>query len=373
MSERILSPYETDTSRIRGLAKEVFRPTTIHEVRDFVMMSKRVVPRGGGSGFVGGSIPLNGEDSVIDLSKLDRIGNLDVERKTVEVDAGVILFELQEFLKKSNLEFPIDIESRKIATIGGMIATNAFGSRVLKYKKMENWIKWIEVIDSTGNISKKGATELTDYVGLEGISGIIVRACLKLESLKRRSATLVSLENIESVVALASKLKRDQNVSAIDFFDKLLSESLGLGNKYNLVVEYEEEGLGKAKGEDYDKLMKLKNNVYFNLFSQGYNRVEDFKLLVDRISRFSLWLEERGIPYFGHLSIGLIHPVLREDQEKYLPEMIKFVRNIAGHLYPKHGIGLYKKELLGSVDKKVLENVKKRTDVLSKFNISKVI
>ncbi len=365
-------PYEIDASQIKGKTRGVFLPKNVLEVRDFVLKSLRVVIRGGGSGFVGGAIPLNGVDAVIDLSKLDLIENLDLERKTVEVEAGVILSDLQEFLKKRMLEFPIDIESREIATIGGMIATNAFGSRVLKYKRMENWVKWIEVVDCHGNISRKGATELSDYAGLEGISGIIVRACLKLQNAMKRSASLIKSQDIEKLVEAISRLKIDQKVCGIDFLDKMSSEFLGLEKNYHLIVEYENED-GKLKDKEYTDLMNLKTKTYYHLFSKGYTLVEDFKILIDRIPRFSKWLEARGIPYFGNFSIGVVHPFLNAEGEKYLLEMIKFVQSLAGQNCPKHGFGILKKEFVGSIEKKVLENVKKRTDPLNKFNVGKLI
>lgn len=373
MEIKSLTPYEIDASQIKGKAKEVFIPKNVIEVRNAVSRNLRVVIRGGGTGFVGGAVPLNGVDAVIDLSKMDVIENLDKERKTIEVEAGVILSDLQEFLKKYGYEFPIDIESREIATIGGMIATNAFGSRVLKYRRMENWVKWVEVVDCLGNISRKGATELSDYAGLEGITGIIVKVCLKLENLRARSATLLKFENTKEVISSVSRLKIDQRVCGIDCLDKISSEFLGLEKNYHLIVEYDNEIDGEKKGEEYWKLMNIKNKIYYSLFGRGYTKVEDFKILIDRIPKFSLWLESRGIPYFGHFSIGVVHPFLNKEQEKYIPEMIKFVQSIAGHACPKHGFGILKKEFVGSIEKKVFENIKKRTDVLNKFNIGKLI
>ena len=112
--------YETDASRLKGNAKDVKNPTSIQEVKNVVKSFTKIVPRGGGSGFVGGAIPQKGLDVVLDISKLNQIGKLEKERNTIEVDAGVILQDLQNYLEKYNLEFPISPLSKEIATIGGL-------------------------------------------------------------------------------------------------------------------------------------------------------------------------------------------------------------------------------------------------------------
>ena len=169
MKTNNLEAYEIDASRVKGKALDVVHPKTISEVKRFVISSRRVVPRGAGTGLSGGCVPQGGVDLVIDLSKLDAIGSFDRERGTIEVEAGVILDDLQEYLEKYNLEFPINPSSHSVCTIGGMIATNAVGSRAIKYGRTSEWIRWIEIIDSQGNLHRKGVTEMSDYFGMEGI------------------------------------------------------------------------------------------------------------------------------------------------------------------------------------------------------------
>jgi glycolate oxidase len=376
MNKNLLKIYETDVSQLKGKALDVVSPKTVLEVRNIVAKSRRIVPRGGGTGLVGGCIPQKGLDVVLDLSKLDNIGSFDKERNTVEVGAGVILDELQAYLARYQVEFPIKPSSHAIATIGGMIATDAVGGRAIKYGKTSNWVKWVEVVDCYGNLHRKGVTELTDYSGMEGISGVIVRACLKVSPIRKRSASLVRVENYDEVVSIVHKLKRDSSVSMVEFLGKQVSKMLGLFEEgkddYNLIIEYEDDS-GILKGADYDELFEMRDKIGPMLSGGGYSRLEDPKVLLDRSGKLVSWLEERKIPVFGHIGVGIFHPRFNNDQKKYIPEMMKLVRKLGGQISGEHGIGLLKREFVEMNDKKILVNVKKRTDPENKFNVGKVI
>ena len=127
--------------------------------------------------------------------------------------------------------------SHAVVTMGGMIATNAVGSRAIKYGRTSNWVRWVEVVDGNGELHRKGVTELSDYAGMEGISGVIVRACLKLVSFKKRTATLVRVDSLEEVVSIVRELKRNSAVSMVEFLGMKMSEVVGLESGYYLIVE----------------------------------------------------------------------------------------------------------------------------------------
>ncbi|MEA3248353.1 MAG: FAD-binding oxidoreductase [Nanoarchaeota archaeon] len=372
MKKDLMKAYETDASQLNGKALDVVHPSTIMEVRNIVAKTQRIVPRGAGTGLVGGCVPLNGLDVVLDLSKLDWIGSFDKERRTVEVGAGVILDDLQDYLAQSNLEFPINPLNSKVCTIGGMIATNAVGNRMVKYGKISNWIKWVEIVDCYGNLHRKGVTELSDYAGMEGLTGVIVKACLKLLPLKKRTASLIKVENSEDVVSIVRELKRNTIVSMIYFFDKKISKGLELTEDYHLIVEYE-DGSGSMKEEEYEKLMKMRENIYSFVVGKGYVRIEDPKIMIDRFVKLMNWFERVGIPTFGHIGVGILHPCFSRSQEKYIPEMMKFVKRLGGQISRGYGVGILKTNFVEMGDKKILINVKKRTDPLNKFNVGKVI
>ena len=372
LNKNLIKIYERDASRLKGKALDVVSPTSVAEVRGVVANANRIVVRGAGTGLAGGAVPQNGLDVVLDMSKMDGIHGFDAERKTVEVEAGVILDELQGYLFRYGLEFPINPSSHAVATIGGMIATDAVGSRAIKYGKTSNWLKWVEVVNGYGEVHKKGVTEMSDYTGMEGITGVIVRACLKLAPRKRRSASLVKVDDLEHVVSIVRELKRNSAVSMIEFFDGWISKRLGIGEGHHLIVEYE-DGSGALKGEEYRKLMALRDEVYPIVANEGYTRIEDPKIMIDKFVKLVTWLESRGIPVFGHVGVGILHPCFNHNQEKLVPEMMAFVKRLSGRVSGEHGIGILKRGFVEMNDKRILVNVKKRTDPLNKFNVGKVV
>ena len=372
LNKNIIKAYEVDASQIKGKALDVVHPKNIQEVSRIVVNANRIVIRGAGTGLVGGCVPQDGMDIILDMSKMDSISNFDSERKTIEVEAGVILDDLQEYIIKYNLEFPVNPFSHAVATLGGMIATDAVGSRAIKYGKTSSWVKWLEIVDDKGKVHKKGVTELSDYYGMEGITGVIVKACLKLSPLKKRTANLVKVENLEEIVSIVKNLKRNSAISMIEFIDENISEMLGLDKNYHLIIEYEDDS-GKLKDKEYKKLLTLREKIYPLVTKEGYVRIEDPKIMIDRFVKLMDWLSERKIPVFGHIGVGILHPCFNYDQEKYVPEMMKLVKRLGGQISGEHGIGILKKEFVDINDKKILINVKKRTDSLNKFNVGKVI
>ena len=372
MQKSDLIPYEYDASNIKGLAKDILFPKTIEELKKNILENPRICIRGGGTGLAGGAVPEQNQDIVVDTSKLIKIGNIDLDRKTIEVEAGVILEDLQNYLRKYNLEFPVNPSSRSACTIGGMIATNAVGSRAIKYKNTENWVRWIEVIDADGNLDRKGRTETSDYAGMEGITGIIAKACLNLITIPKRSATLIKITNKEKIIEIVRHLKQNKNVSMIEFIDKKISEGLDFSDNYHLIVEYEDE-TGLLKEEEYEELMQKRYTIYPFLAGEGYTKIEDPKITLDKFEIFLEWFEKHNIPLFGHLSVGILHPCFYEGQEKHIPELMKLVKKTNGKISGEHGIGILKKQYIEANDKKILENIKKRTDPKNKFNIGKII
>jgi glycolate oxidase len=365
------SPYESDASQLVGKATKVEQPKNILELREVVKKNHKICIRGGGSGLAGGAVPQN--EVVLDMSKLDKISNLDTGRKTIEIEAGVILDDLNNYLDKYNLELPLNPSSHAICTIGGMIATNAVGSRAIKYGKTSEWVNWVEIINSAGEAEIKTKTELSDYAGLEGTTGVIFRANLRLASKKRqRTATLLSSGYINEISDYVRNLKRNANVSMIEFFDKKISEWLGFEFKYHLLIEYESDE-GNLKGESYKKIMETRDKLYPTLAEKGYNRIEDPKVLLDRFDKLFTFLESYDVPVYGHLSMGILHPCFSKSQEKLIPEIMTLTKKLCGQVSGEHGIGLLKKEFVDIADKKIIQNIKSRTDPIKKFNSGKVI
>ncbi|NPE26631.1 FAD-binding oxidoreductase [Methanococcoides sp. SA1] len=370
MRKNLFRSYRSDASRMKGKVVDVLHPRNVAEVSRMVRGNKKIVIRGAGTGLAGGAVPQG--EVVLDLSKLVKIGDFDKERKTIVVEAGVVLDDLQDDVKESGLEFPVKPSSHAVATIGGMIATNAVGNRGVKYGKTGEWVKWVEVVDGEGRLERKGITEMSDFVGMEGITGVIVRACLKLDVVKERSASLLKVESLDKVVDLVLKLKRRMDVSGVEFLDRIVSKGIGLESSYHLLVEVEGEA-GKLRGEGYREIMAKRDMVYPFVAGEGYTRIEDPKVMVNKFPQLMSWLEKNGIPTFGHIGTGILHPCFNVDQERLIPEMMKLVKRLGGQVSGEHGIGLLKRGFVEVNDQKILRNVKKRCDPAGKFNAGKVI
>lgn len=369
--ERIdLIAYSTDASMIEGRAFSVIFPKSAEEIQEIVRNSAGITIRGGGTGLVGGAVPQN--CVLVDLSKMNKILNFDRKNVTAEVEAGILLDELNEYLEKYNLEFPVKPSSHAVCTIGGMIATNAVGSRAIKYGRTSDWVESMEVVNGKGEVISVKKTDISDFSGMEGITGVIARATLKLVNKKIRTARLLELDGLQDVVDAVTRMKLEKNISAIEFMDKFTSGLIGLFDRHHLIIEFESDE-GELKGREYEKIMEMRDRVYPALASAGYVRIEDPKIMLGKFQEMAEWLQENRIPFFGHLGVGIIHPCFMKDQEKLIGELMNLAKKLHGQVSGEHGIGLAKKEFLEPSDIKIIERIKKRNDPFGKFNCGKVI
>jgi FAD/FMN-containing dehydrogenase len=177
--------YEVDwTRRWRGEALAVVRPASTGEVAGVVAACGAaqvpVVPQGGNTGLVGGGVPAGGE-VVLSLRRLVDVGPVDALSGQVTVGAGVVLADLQERLAPTGRELAVDLAARGSATVGGLVATNAGGLRVLRHGTMRNQVVGLEAVLADGSVvSRLGglAKDATGYdlsallVGSEGTLGV---------------------------------------------------------------------------------------------------------------------------------------------------------------------------------------------------------
>ncbi len=367
MKKDSLKAYETDASQLSGITEKVLQPENIQELQEFIKKNDKITIRGGGTGLAGGAVPQ--KEAVLDISKLDKISEFSLSKRTIIVEAGVILDDLQDYLSKTNLELPINPSSHSICTIGGMISTNAVGSRALKYGKTSDWILWLDVVDSEGKIERKNKSELMDFAGMEGTTGVIVRACLKLSEKKNRFPEIMEFGDLNRIIKKVKELKQESDVSSIEFLDKQVSKLIGLKEEYHLFIERETLENSKVDRRIYEK----RDSVYPKLAEEGFTRIEDPKVMLDKTIPLLEWLEDRRIPTYGHISVGILHPCFSEEQKKSIPEMMKLVKKLNGQITGEHGIGILKKEFVDQNDKKILINIKKRLDPSNKFNPGKII
>ena len=168
-----------------------------------------VVPRGAGTGLTGAGVAHQG-GVMIDMTKMNRILEYDMENFVVRVQPGVLLNDLAEYAQKRGLLYAPD-PGEKFATLGGNVATNAGGMRAVKYGATRDYVRAMTVVLPTGEVVKLGATvskTSTGYslinmlIGSEGTLGIITELTLKLLAKPAADISLIiPYENLEECIA----------------------------------------------------------------------------------------------------------------------------------------------------------------------------
>lgn len=370
MNKKEMICYTTDASRIVGRVEKVVFPKNVKEVQEAVRLSNLdIVPRGAGSGLVGGCVPR--DSLVVDITKMNNVLEFNSGKKFVRVEAGITLRELNEKLNARGFEFPIDVSNEGISTIGGMIATNASGDRSMKYGTMKDWVEGTEFVNGKGEIIKTSKADLGDVCGMEGITGIIVSAKLRIAPLIKRTASVFQTDDLDELLSVARRLKQEKEIVKLKFFSKYTSKLMGLPEKYNLIIEFDSDR-GKITGEEYSRLLKKEQRVFYNLASEGYYSREDPKFFFDKIKEFLLFLEEMNIPHFGHLGSGVIHPFFKDSEKINRDKVRDFIKRSQGKL-GKYGVGIMRKSFLDSFEMTLIQRVKLRHDPNGKLNKGKLI
>jgi FAD/FMN-containing dehydrogenase len=189
------APYLTDwRGRFTGRARAVVAPGSTFEVAALVRLCAQhgvpVVPQGGRTGLVLGSVPDgSGTAIVLSLKRMNRVRAIDPFNRTMTVDAGCVLHDIQQAAEAQGMLFPLSLAAEGSCTIGGNLATNAGGTGVLRYGNTRELCLGLEVVTAEGEVwdglrgLRKDNTgyDLRDlYIGAEGTLGIITGAVLKL-------------------------------------------------------------------------------------------------------------------------------------------------------------------------------------------------
>ncbi len=181
----------------RQLPKDVtpallLRPQSTAEVAEILKtcnaQNQSIVPVGGMTGLVNG-INCNTNEIALSLERMNKIESIDVQSRTMTVEAGVPLQTIQEAAQKHNMIFPLDLGSRGSATIGGNVATNAGGNRVIRYGMIRDQILGMEVVLADGTVlssmnkiikNNTGYDLKQLFIGSEGTLGVVTRLVLRL-------------------------------------------------------------------------------------------------------------------------------------------------------------------------------------------------
>jgi FAD/FMN-containing dehydrogenase len=216
----VMAPWLTDwRGRYTGRALALASPGSTAEVAALVRLCAQhriaIVPQGGNSGMVGGATPDDsGAALLVSLRRLNRIRSLDPQAGQAVCEAGVILQHLHETAEAADMRFPLTLGGKGSATVGGLVATNAGGTQVLRHGTMRAQVLGIEAVLADGQVFD-GLTALKKdnrgfdlkqlLIGSEGTLGIVTAATLRL--LPATTARATAWVGVPGIVAARSLLR----------------------------------------------------------------------------------------------------------------------------------------------------------------------
>src|SRR5258707_6691551 len=237
-------PYFTDWRKQYAAAADcVVRPASTGEVSRVVALcvgeNVAVVPQGGNTGLVGGSVPTGARrEIVLSLSRMNRIRGLDALNDTITVEAGCVLAAVQRAADEAARFFPLSLAAEGSCQIGGNLPTNAGGVNVLRYGMARDQVLGLEVVLPDGQVwgglrglrkDNTGYDLKQLFLGAEGTLGIITAAVLRLHPKPAASATAwIALHDPRRAVELLAALRErlGERLSAFELISRACLEAV---------------------------------------------------------------------------------------------------------------------------------------------------
>jgi glycolate oxidase subunit GlcD len=211
--------YSSDASYITGTPDYVVMPCTTAEVSKIVKLGHKhripITARGAGTGLAGGAVPLQG-GIVLDMSRMNKILDIDIRNLQVLVEPGLIHADLNRSLEPYGFFFPPDPGSSEMCTLGGLIANRGSGMRSVKYGTVTDYVLDLEIVLPDGKVIQTGGRVMKSasgydltalMVGSEGTLGVITGARLKIHPLpEARAAVLAHFNYLEAAGSAVSAI-----------------------------------------------------------------------------------------------------------------------------------------------------------------------
>ena len=398
----VIESYTVDwTGRFRGSSPAVVRPADTYEVAEVVRWCAAndvaVVPQGGNSGLVGGSVPLRNE-IVLSLRRLDAVSDVDDAAGQVTAGAGVTIGDLQRAARAREWEYGVDWGARDTATVGGAIATNAGGSKVARYGDTRAQLLGVEAVLADGSVVSHLGGLVKDNTGYhlpsllcgsEGTLGVLTAARLRLVPvLHERVVALLGFEDTERALGATSMLRRSLPVvEAVElFFEEgleLVCDTFGLpaplstpASTYLVVECADRVDPSDAFARAVDALELDSNRVavatstpdraalwrYREAHTEAINLIgpphkldvtlpvaELVNFVADVRTRVSAEFPDARVWLFGHAADGNLHVNVTgvDPGDEQVDEVVlTLVAERGGSISAEHGIGTVKKRWL---------------------------
>ncbi|MHB1004542.1 MAG: FAD-binding oxidoreductase [Chloroflexota bacterium] len=363
-----------------------------------------VVPRGGGSGLAGGSVPTQG-GIVLGTTLMNRILAVDTIDMVAVVEPGVVNAALQAAVEAQGFFYPPDPASLRQSTLGGNIATSASGPRCLKYGGTKDYVLALQVALPGGHLIRAGGRMIKSvagydlvhlFTGSEGTLGVVTEATLRIIPLPKARGTVMAVfprldDASEAVTAILGAgvvplALEMMDRSAVRCVEGYLHAGLPLDAEANLLIDVDGEVESVARQVDIvadvclrggaaevqraagkaesDMLWAARRAISPSLARLKPNKLgEDISVprsAIPRMVRAVTAIAARHdltIPLFGHIGDGNLHPNilcdLRDKEEmervgKAAREIFDVALALGGTLSGEHGIGVLKKEFLPS-------------------------
>jgi glycolate oxidase len=393
--------YGFDATGTRGSCGGVAFPGDLRDLGRLVReSSRRRIPlfmRGAGSGFSGGSIPLD-NGLVVSTEKLSRVLHFDARREEVEVECGLVNKELQDFLEPLGFFYPPDPASLNFSTIGGNIAENAGGPRAFKYGVTRRYVRSLTWVTAEGIAVERDPPRgpTAALVGAEGTLGAIYAARLGVVPLPAAYRTsLLEVSAGWGALSLAgSFIAAGLAPSVLEYIDSKTMRCVGeyccfgglARDAHYLFIEIDGsreeadeqqrllESLAERAGvviraasteAERELLWKVRRSVSPSLARRGVTKVnEDVSLPLGKLEEGARFVHELAHELdldcyvFGHAGDGNMHVNVMTDRrrteemrrvESFVERLFARTVELGGTLSGEHGIGMTKSPYLGMI------------------------
>ena len=385
-------------------------PGSVAEVRQIVLLANEhnvaIVPSGGRTGLSGGAVATNGE-LVVAMDRLNRVLDFNPIERTITVGAGMITANLQAFAEQHELFYPVDFASSGSSQIGGNIATNAGGVKVIRYGMTRDWVMGLKVVTGGGDILdlNKGLVKNNTgydlrhlFIGSEGTLGLICEVTIQLVKPPAESVVMVlGVSHFPAILKVLETFRAQIELSAFEFFSqsalaKVVAHT-GCAKPFNTeapfyaLLEFETaspdrldqammlfeqtvaqgwvvDGVISQNVAQAQTLWKLREDIsetlwqwqpYKNDISVRISLMPDFMREVDAL--VSRRYPDFELVWYGHIGDGNLHLNILKPNTMATEDFVarcspvsdeigSLLARYEGSISAEHGIGLLKKDYL---------------------------